>query len=188
MKEKWKIKELAYVAMGIALTAVCSWISVPAFLPTMVPFTLQTFAVCLVTALLGLRLGFWTVLGYILLGLVGVPVFSGFRGGLGVLLGTTGGYIVGFLFTALAVGLAVDKLGRKLPVLILSMVVGILLCYTFGTVWFVIVYTRSSGAIGVGTALAWCVVPYLIPDGVKIALAAILTGRLHGIVQKGLNA
>ena len=176
MKQGFRVKELAYVAMGIALTAVCSWISVPALLPTMVPFTLQTFAVCLVTALLGLRLGLWTVAGYILLGLVGVPVFSGFRGGLGVLLGTTGGYIVGFLFTALIVGLAVDRLGRKLPVLIAAMALGILLCYTFGTMWFVQVYTKNSGAIGVGTALAWCVLPYLLPDAVKIALAAVWKG------------
>ncbi len=187
MNNRIRVKELAYVAMGVALTAVCSWISVPALLPSMVPFTLQTFAVCLVTALLGLRLGLWTVAGYILLGLVGVPVFSGFRGGPGVLLGNTGGYIAGFLFTALVVGLVVDRLGRKLPVLIAAMALGILLCYTFGTVWFVAVYTRNSGAIGVGTALAWCVLPYLLPDAVKIVLAAVLTGRLHGMVSKGLS-
>ena len=94
---------------------------------------------------------------------------------------------MGFLFTALVVGLAVDRLGRKLPVLIAAMALGILLCYTFGTVWFVAVYTRNSGAIGVGTALAWCVLPYLLPDAVKIVLAAVLTGRLHGMVSKGLS-
>ncbi len=172
--KKLTTKDIAYAAMGVALITVCSWISIPAT----VPFTLQTFAVCLVTALFGLRLGLWTVACYILLGLVGAPVFSGFKGGFGALLGTTGGYIVGFLFTALVVGLAVDRLGRKVPVLILSMVAGILLCYTFGTAWFVIVYTKSKEAITVGTALAWCVIPYLIPDAVKIVLATFLTGRL----------
>ena len=174
-------RELALIAMGAALIAVCSWLSVPAA----IPFTLQTFAVCLVTAVFGLKMGLWTVIVYLLLGAVGVPVFSGFKGGIGALLGTTGGYLVGFLFTALAVGIAVDKFGRKLPVLIVSMVSGILLCYTFGTAWFVLVYTRSSGPIGVGTALGWCVLPYLLPDAVKIALASVLTGRLYPLLNKG---
>ena len=181
MKQKMTTRELAYMAMGAALIAVCSWISVPA----MVPFTLQTFAVCLVTALFGWKTGLLTVACYILLGAVGVPVFSGFKGGIGALLGTTGGYIVGFLFTALTVGLAVDKWGRKLPVLVASMVLGILLCYAFGTAWFMLVYARNSGPIGLGTALSWCVLPYLLPDALKIALAGILTGRLYPVLKKG---
>ncbi len=188
MKEKFSVRELALVAMGVALIAVCSWLSVPALLPTMVPFTLQTFAVCLLTALFGLRLGLWTVGAYLLLGAAGVPVFAGFKGGIAALLGTTGGYLVGFLFTALIVGLAVKTLGRKLPVLLGAMVLGLALCYAFGTVWFVQVYTRASGPIGVGTALAWCVLPYLLPDGVKIILAALLTRRLYPIVWKGRSA
>jgi len=174
-------RELAFIAMGAALIAVCSWIAVP----TAIPFTLQTFAVCLVTALFGLKMGLSSVALYLLLGAVGLPVFSGFKGGVGALLGTTGGYLVGFLFTALLVGIAVDKFGRKLPVLLISMALGILLCYTFGTAWFVLVYTRSSGPLGVGTALGWCVLPYLLPDAVKIALAAVLTGRLYPILNKG---
>ena len=99
-------------------------------------------------------------------------------------MGPTGGYLVGFLFTSLAVGLTVDRLGRKLPVLIVAMALGILLCYTFGTAWFVLVYTRNSGPISVGAALGMCVFPYLLPDAVKIALAAILTQRLTPILRK----
>ena len=175
----------AYTAMSIALIAVCSWISVPSLFPSMVPFTMQTFAVCLVTALFGLRIGLPAVGCYILLGAVGAPVFAGFKGGFAALLGTTGGYIVGFLLTALIVGLAVDKLGRKPLVLIASMVVGILMCYAFGTAWFVIAYAKNSGAIGVGTALAWCVIPYLIPDGIKIVLATMLTRRIYPLLSKG---
>ncbi len=180
MKTKLTARDIAYTAIGAALITVCSWISVPA----MVPFTLQTFAVCLVTALYGAKLGLWSVGCYILLGLVGAPVFAGFKGGFAALLGTTGGYIVGFLFTALVVGLAVDRFGRKVPVLIISMAAGILLCYTFGTAWFVIVYTKNKEAITVGTALAWCVFPYLVPDAVKIALATFLTGRLSPLLRR----
>ena len=122
----------------------------------------------------------------ILLGAVGIPVFSGFRGGVGVLLGVTGGYIVGFLFTALTVGLAVKRFGRSFPVLILSMVLGILLCYAFGTAWFMIIYTRGGNAVTLGSALGMCVVPYLIPDGIKIVLAAVLVRRLWPAMSKEL--
>ena len=97
MKKQLSAREIAYIGLGAALIAVCAWISIPLPQP-MVPFTLQTFAVCLVCAVFGRKLGLWTVVVYILLGAVGVPVFSGFRGGVGVLLGTTGGYIIGFVF------------------------------------------------------------------------------------------
>ena len=174
------VKDLTYVSVSIALIAVCSWISIP----SAIPFTLQTFAVCLITALLGLRLGLWAVAGYILLGAVGVPVFSSFRGGPGALLGVTGGYIIGFFFTALVVGFAVDRHGRRLPVMLLSMVLGILLCYAFGTAWFMIVYAGKTGPVSLGVALAWCVTPYLIPDGIKLVLAALLTQRLFPVLFK----
>lgn len=179
MNRRLTAKDLSYIAMGVALIAVCSWISIP--LP--VPITLQTFAICLITAVLGLRLGLWAVVVYILLGAAGLPVFSGFRSGIGTLLGTTGGYIIGFIFTALVVGLGVKNFGRKPPLLALFMAIGILLCYTFGTAWFVLVYTRTSGAIGVLTALSLCVFPYLLPDAVKILLAVSLTGRLHSLLK-----
>ena len=86
--------------------------------------------------------------------------------------------------TQCLVGLAADRLGRKTPVLAAAMALGVLLCYAFGTAWFVLVYAGRSGPIGVGTALAWCVLPYLIPDGVKIALAAMLTGRLRPLLYR----
>ena len=187
MKKQLSAREIAYIGLGAALIAVCAWISIPLPQP-MVPFTLQTFAVCLVCAVFGRKLGLWTVVVYILLGAVGVPVFSGFRGGAGVLLGTTGGYIIGFLFTALIVGLAADKFGRTLPVMLAAMAAGIAVCYAFGTAWFVLVYTRSTGAIGVGTALAWCVFPYLLPDALKILLASLLARRLHSLTGKLLTA
>ena len=180
MNNKLTAQDTALIAMGAALIAMCSWISIP----TAIPFTMQTCAVCLVSALLGLRRGMWAVACYLLLGAAGVPVFAGFTGGVGILLGTTGGYLVGFLFTALIVGLAVEKLGRSLPVLIGSMAVGILVCYAFGTAWFLYVYARKSGPIGLGTALGWCVVPYLLPDAVKIVLASTLVGRLYPIIDR----
>lgn len=178
--KKLNTRDIANIAMGVALIAVCAWISVP----MTVPFTMQTFAICLIAALFGARRGVWAVLCYLLLGAAGAPVFSGFRGGFAVLLGTTGGYILGFMFTALVVGLAVDRLGRSMPVLCVSMALGVLLCYAFGTAWFMRVYARSSGPIGIGTALSLCVLPYLLPDAAKIALAAGLTGRLLPLLSR----
>ena len=86
------VRELCATALGAALMTICAWISIPA----QVPFTLQTFAVFFVTALLGLKCGTLSVIVYLLLGAVGLPVFAGFKGGLGSLMGVTGGYLLGF--------------------------------------------------------------------------------------------
>ena len=176
---RFSVRDLCYVAVGAALIAVCAWLSIP----FTVPFTLQSFAVCLLPALLGWKRGSLSVLVYMLLGAAGLPVFAGFRAGLGVLLGATGGYIVGFLLTALCIGLTAECLpGRPLP-LALAMVLGMLLCYACGTAWFVIVYTKSSGPIGVLGALNLCVFPFLLPDAVKTALAFVLAGRLRKVLK-----
>ena len=170
-----KTRSMVYVALFAVLMAVCAWISVPAA----VPFTMQTFAVFLAMGVLGGRKGTLAVAVYILMGAVGMPVFSHFTGGLGVLFQATGGYILGFLFTALIQWGAEALLGRKPWVNITSMVLGLIACYAFGTVWFMVLYTRSTGAIGLGTALLWCVAPYIIPDLIKLALALSLTRRLR---------
>lgn len=171
--------DLMYTAMFTALITVCSQI----YVPTPVPFTLQTLGVFLAGGLLGWKRGTLSVAVYILLGIVGVPVFAEFSGGLSVLLGMTGGYIVGFLFTAFAVGLICEKFGKKLWILIISMTIGLLGCYAFGTVWFMIVYTRQVEPIGIAAALMTCVVPYLLFDAAKIAVSAILVNRLDKIIK-----
>ncbi len=182
-RKKIRVKDLAMTAMGVALIVLCSWISVP----LTVPFTMQTFAVCLLAALLGARRGLWTVGVYVLLAAVGVPVLSGFKGGVGALLGVTGGYIIGFFFTAITVGLSAELWGRRLRVLIPAMAVGILLCYVFGTAWFIFVYAKSSGPIGIGAALGWCVLPYLPADALKIVLASLLAVRLYPTLERDLS-
>lgn len=177
VKKPWLTTyELCTTALGAALMAICAWISIP----TAVPFTLQTFAVFFVTGLLGLKCGTMAVLVYLLLGAVGLPVFTGFKGGIGALLGTTGGYLLGFVFIALTVGLVTKYLGRSLPVLIGSMAVGMALCYVFGSLWFFYLYTTATGPIAMGSVLSMCVIPFLLPDAVKIVLAALLTRRLQG--------
>ena len=165
--------------MFTALIAVCSQI----YVPTPVPFTLQTLAVFIAGGLLGWKRGVLCVAVYILLGMVGVPVFAEFSGGLRVLFGMTGGYIIGFIFTALIVGLMCDKLGKKLWVLAVSMTAGLAVCYLFGTLWFMFVYSRQVEPIGFVAALGTCVVPYLLFDAAKIIVAAILVNRLDKIIR-----
>ncbi len=168
------LRDLAFIGLFAVLIAVCSWITIPGA----VPFTLQTFGVFCTLGMLGGRRGTCAILVYILLGIVGIPVFSGFTGGIGQLLGMTGGYILGFLLMGLLYWLMTRLAGSSLPVMILAMVLGLAVCYTFGTIWFLQVYTRQKGAITIMAALWSCVFPFLIPDGIKLALALLLTKRL----------
>lgn len=175
-----KAKSLVYAAVMAALTAVCAWITVP----TVVPFTLQTFAVFLAVGALGGKLGTLSVLVYLLLGAVGLPVFAGFSGGLGSFAGLTGGYLIGFLLIALVMWGAERLLGRSAVVFVLSGIVGLAVCYAFGTAWFLWLYTTSKGPTELMTVLWTCVIPFLIPDALKLALALVLSRRLAPVLSR----
>lgn len=168
---------MVYIAVFTALIAVCSQICIPTP-PGIPPVTMQTFAVFLAASMLGWKHGTLSVLIYLLLGLIGIPVFAQFQSGLGTLLGMTGGYLIGFLFTSVFTGLLCEKLGRKVWVLIVSMIGGLLLCYVFGTAWFMVVYGQQVGAISLWAALTMCVFPFLPFDAGKILVATILVNRL----------
>lgn len=189
-----KLTDMILIGLFAALIAVCAQIQIPAA----VPFTLQTFAIFLAVGLLGGKRGTVSVVIYILLGMVGLPVFAGFKGGIAALLGTTGGYIIGFIFSALLMW-AMEKpvsslfgketgadsqknIFRKMTGPAISMILGLIVCYIFGTAWFVIVYTNTKEPIGILTALGWCVFPFIIPDLIKITLALVLTLRLRKFV------
>ncbi len=174
IKKNFKTIDLAYMALGAVLITICSWISIP----TAVPFTMQTFAVFFVLSTLGGKRGTVAIIVYVLLGAVGVPVFAQFSSGIGILLGNTGGYIVGFIFMGLFYWLIVGLLGKKIWVEILAMIIGIVVLYSFGTAWFMIVYAKVNEAVGLTTVLAWCVIPFIIPDLIKLGLAVALARRL----------
>ena len=172
------VRDLSRAALFAALMALCAWISVPA----PVPFTLQTFALFLAPGLLGGRLGAAAVGGYLLLGAFGLPVFAGFSGGLGALLGPTGGFLLGFLLTALVMWGAEAALGRSEPVFLASAVLGQGLCYLFGSAWYACGY--AGGAAGLPAALSACVLPFLLPDTAKLALAFALRRRLSPVLAR----
>lgn len=173
MKNKLSVKDMAYIALMAVVITLCSWISVP----SAVPFTMQTFAIFCALLMLGGKRGTLAVALYILLGAFGLPVFSGFKGGVGALLGPTGGYILGFLLCAL-IYLVFEGKVKDLILLIL----GNLVCYLFGTIWFVYVYSSGGKAISFGAALMLCVVPYLIPDAIKLLLAFVVSKRVKSLI------
>ena len=149
-------RSLVLCALMAALTAICSQIQIP--LP-MVPINLALFAVHLSGALLGV---------------IGVPVFAGFGSGPAVLFGKTGGYILGYILCALIVGALSRKFAFNFKTLCLSMVLGVAVCYAFGTIWFMAVT-----GLNLATSMSYCVIPFLPGDVVKILLAAFLALRLR---------
>lgn len=178
-KKKLTTLDMTYIGLFACIMAICAWISVPGE----IPFTLQTMGVFLAVGLLGGKRGTLAVLVYVLLGAVGLPVFSGFTGGIGRLMGATGGYILGFLASALIMWAVEKLLPKKLWALVLGMVLGLAVCYAFGTAWFLVVYTKAKGAISLMSVLGMCVIPYIIPDLLKIALALVLTKTLKRFVK-----
>lgn len=176
---KISTRQMTACALVAVAMCVCSWLSVP----TPVPFTMQTFAVFSALLLLGGRLGLISLAVYVLLGAVGLPVFSGFTGGVGRLIGPTGGYILGFFIMALVYWLLERRCEGSRVKKILSLVLGLLLCYAFGTAWYVRVYALGGGVISLGGALMGCVVPFILPDAIKLALAMWVAGMLKKYIK-----
>ncbi len=171
-KKNFKTLDLVYIAMGAVLITICAWIKIPAT----IPFTMQTFAVFFVLSALGGKRGMAAVLVYVLLGAVGAPVFAQIASG-------TGGYIVGFIFMGLIYWLMVGLFGKKIWIEIIAMIIGLMVVYIFGTVWFMVVYAQVNGTISLATILAWCVIPFIIPDLIKLWLALILAKRLSSLMK-----
>ena len=157
--------------MLAALNCVCGWISIPF---GDISITMQTFSVMLTLLLLGGRWGTLTIGVYLLLGAVGIPVFSGFRGGIGVLLGATGGYLFGFFLMGLLYWCITARFGNR--VRIPAGVAGLLACYSLGTVWYMVIYLQDGGLAAV---LLKCVIPYVLPDALKLAMAFSLASRIQ---------
>ena len=173
-----KSRDLARCALFTALMCLCAWISLP--LGDAV-ITLQTFSLFLTLMLLGGKLGSLVCLVYLLLGGVGLPVFSGFRGGFGMLLGTTGGYLWGFLLCALVYWLITGLFGSRFR--LVACLAGLLLCYALGTAWFYWVYLQVGSSLSIGFVVLKCVIPYILPDLLKLFLALALSKKLKRFVN-----
>ena len=172
------VKTLTQCALLAALSAICAWISIPG--PGGISFTLQSFAIALTLGLLGGKNGAITIGVYLLLGLVGAPVFSGFRGGLGALLDASGGYLLGFPVFALVYWLISALPLPKKAAQPVALAAGMVCCYLFGAAWYTLVYlpTGSSFLFALGVY----VLPYVLPDALKLALAYYLSRKLRQFV------
>lgn len=169
-------KKLILCALFAALTAVCSMIFIP--LPfTPVPINLATLSFFLAGGLLGSKGGAISQGVYVILGAIGLPVFTGFTGGFGIIAGPTGGYIIGYVAGAWLIGFLTEKVGQSFFKNIVSMIAGLAVCYILGTLWFM--HLTSAGLV---ESLLLCVVPFLIGDAVKIAAGAILVRKLHRFI------
>ena len=168
-------------AVFTALLCIAAPISVP--MPALVPMSLATLAVYITAALLGGKRAAIATAVYVLLGAVGVPVFSGYQGGAGVLFGMTGGYIAGYILLALVAGLVSDIPCKNHWTMPVGMVLGTVVLYVFGTAWYM-VFTQCD----LITAVLGCVVPFLAVDLIKIAVATAicipLKARLSELIEK----
>ena len=170
------IKRITKIALATALCAVSAWITIPA----VIPFTLQTLAVALLAGLLGALDGSIALVLYLVLGAIGLPVFSGGRGGLSALVGPTGGYLIGFLFFILVGAFLLPRFRFKLGDF-LALSCGLLVCYLFGTLWFAFLY---GGGKTVFEIAMLCVIPYLPFDAAKLLLATLLLRRLAPLIKE----
>ena len=162
-----KVRDMCLTALMTALICIAAPLSIP--LTGLVPISLATLTVYLAGALLGAKKGTLAVALYILIGAAGLPVFSGFSGGVQKLVGVTGGYIVGYLPCAAVIGFAVERWGERKWVYPVSMVAGTALCYIVGTAWFMF-----QMKVNLAGALASCVIPFLPGDAAKIVVASVL--------------
>lgn len=176
MKKKMTTYQMAVTALMAALMCILGPLSIPI---GPIPISLTNLVVYLAVFLLGTKLGTLSYLLYLALGAVGLPVFSAYSGGLAKLAGPTGGYLIGFIFMAIISGIFIEKSAGKLLPSVLGMVVGTLVDYLFGTIWFVVLMK-----CGFWYALTVCVFPFLIGDGIKIAISMALGGTLRRVLVK----
>ena len=174
------VKNLVRTAVMAAVMAVCAWITIPG----PVPFTLQVFGIAAAVCFLGGKYGTIAMAVYLLVGAAGAPVFSGFKGGFGVLAGPTGGYLWGFLLMGLLYWGGTALFGEKRWLQAVLLLTGLLLCYLTGTLWFVYVSGAAGKEVTFGAALGMCVLPFVLPDLVKLYLAWMLGGFLRKRLEK----
>jgi biotin transport system substrate-specific component len=187
-KNRAFIYDLVLISVSAALITICSWISIPL---GPVPFTLQTLGILAVMLTVGGKRGTIAVFVYLALGAVGVPVFAGFKGGIMSFAGPTGGFLIGFVIAALVYWLLEKLFLKKLMTTtvrtwifgMLGFLVFEIIMYIVGVIWFMTVYAAQTGPVGLLTVLGWCVIPFIIPDLVKMAVALIIGERASKLIK-----
>ena len=179
MEKKLMTYQMAVTALMAAVMCVLGPLTVPI---GAVPISLANFVICLTAWLLGPKFGTLSVAVYLCIGLIGVPVFSGYGAGLAKLAGPTGGYLVGYLLLALIGGLFIEKSNGNPVVSGIGLVLGDAACYVLGTAWFVFQMQCE-----LGYALSVCVYPFIALDLAKIVVSCVVGALLRKrLVQAGV--
>lgn len=176
MEKTTNVREMALIAVMAAVTCVLGPLSVPI---GVVPISLTNLAIYFSIYILGTKRGTLSYIVYLLIGMVGVPVFSGFTGGFGKLLGPTGGYLIGFIFMALISGAVIDHFHHRIVPSMLGMIAGTIVCYIFGTAWL-----AFQAHMGFYAALAAGVLPFLPGDFAKMVIAAVVAPQIRSRLAK----
>lgn len=178
MNTKNSTKQLTLIALMAAVICILGPLSIP--LPgELVPISLTNLAIYFILYILGMKCGTISYLIYLLIGLVGVPVFSGFSGGVGKLFGPTGGYLLGFIFLAIIAGIFIDRWPDKWYLCLVGMIAGTAVCYLFGTVWL-----ACQAGYSFKAALWAGVIPFIPGDLLKIVLAMLLGSQIRKRLKK----
>lgn len=171
-------RQLTLIGVMTAITCILAPFAIPMpFSP--VPISLTNLVIYITVFVLGMKFSTISYIIYLLLGAVGLPVFSSFSGGLGKLAGPTGGYLIGFIFLALIAGFFIEHFPGKLHFAIMGIVLGSAVYYLFGTIWL-----AQQMGLSLSAALAAGVIPYLPGDCLKIIIAAILGPKLRKSIQR----
>jgi len=174
--KKMSIRTMALCALFAALSAALSQVSIPI---GPVPINITHVSLFIGAGLLGAKYGALSQIVFVLLGAVGVPVFSGFSGGISVILGPTGGFIIGYIGCTFVTGLIIGRFGKSIKVSMLAMYCGWIVTYAFGVLWYM--YIMQTG---IAAAFLVCVAPFLLADIPKTVLSAVLVNRLSPVFQK----
>jgi len=173
-----KIKKMTTVSLAAAIICILGPLSITIPISP-VPIAICIFGIYIAAYVLGSKWGTLAVLIYLLIGLIGVPVFSAFSGGPGKLLGPTGGYLIGYIPLVFVAGLFIEKFEGKIYMHVIGMLIGLTICYIMGTAWLAIQASLSFTA-----ALSAGVIPFIPADIVKIILAVIVGVPLRKATKK----
>ncbi len=178
-KHKAKLRNYILIALFSALICVLSFISIP----SPIPFTLQAFGIFLSLAVLGGKKGLISILLYLVLGALGLPVFSSFSGGIGHLFGATGGYLLGFIPLALIYCIFEKLFGKSYKIKTIGLTVGLIACYLTGSLWYCGVFLKNLSINGFISSITITVIPFIIPDFIKLFLSILLSKKLKSIIK-----
>lgn len=175
-KANFKVKNIVYIALFAALLSVLAPVAIPI---GEVPITLATLVIYITASVLPVSNSYISIAIYILVGIFGLPVFSGFSGGLAKVAGPTGGYIIGYIPMAVTIGLIIKFLGHKKFSFFIAYLTGTVVLYTFGTALFMIQTQKA-----LLPSLSMCVIPFLPGDAAKMVIAAIISRKLNTLIYK----